>query len=176
MYHPDVVPVVEGPLQDTVSLLDVAPSLDAALGILASRFSPALRVSRLALRVRRSEDVLLAGVWSALPTLLAAGTTHPVSGSLYEVTFDQPLRLNEPVKLGLDDLPSFLQELFEGEDVMSGIVVPLWVPGCPRTVLTIASSDTEAFKHAELAQYLALGAALGPALLRVAGYDARETP
>jgi hypothetical protein len=104
------------------------------LQILASRFSAALQVTRLALRVRRHEDVLIAGAWSAEPTTMDAGTTHPASGSVYEGTFDLPLRRDVPIRLGLHDLPSAMSDLFKGESVMSGIVVPVT---SSRTYMTL---------------------------------------
>jgi hypothetical protein len=86
-------------------------------------------VVRLGLRVRRPNDVPIPGMWSAQPTVMVVGTTHPVGGTLHGITFDQPLRSGVPVRLGLDDLPPVLRELLEDAGVMSGLVIPLSAPG-----------------------------------------------
>jgi hypothetical protein len=147
-----------------------ARTADEALAAIAGCFQDELDVSRVGLRMRLRgvHDVIVAAVWSKMPTQLHAGRTHLGAGSVGEV-FDRVIRSrhSDIHVLGESAVP-LLEELLLEEGNRAAVQIPLALDGRVEAVLTIMSSRSVAFLPEDLAFYDRVGEALAPALLPLA--------
>ncbi|MEA2520831.1 MAG: hypothetical protein QOI81_477 [Actinomycetota bacterium] len=145
--------------------VEEARTADDALAAIADFSQDELSVSRAGIRMRRrgADDVMVAAVWSKVPTQLDAGRTHLGSGSVGEV-FDRVVRSQHAdIHLVGEGVVPLLEE-----GNRSALQIPLALDGRVLAVLTIMSSREDAFLPGDLKFYEHVGEALAPIVLPLA--------
>jgi hypothetical protein len=160
----------EGAVAAVAKVVEGARTADDALAAIADFFQDNLSVSRIGVRMRRrgADDVMVAAVWSRVPTQLDAGRTHVGSGLVGEV-YDRVVRSQHAdiYRVGAGAV-HLLEELLKEEGNRSALQIPLVLEARVQAVLTLMSSREDAFLPGDLGFYERVGEALAPTLLPLA--------
>jgi GAF domain-containing protein len=144
-----------------------AGSLDAALEALASLLSERFTISRISVRtyVAETDEVEIAGVWSARPTHLDAGIRVPARSTSFVGVERRCAATLVPPPGTADPL---LDQIVKDEGNRSWVATPLRGGHGVVGVLSVSSADVDGFTEADLPFFDALAIALEERLLELA--------
>jgi GAF domain-containing protein len=139
-------------------------TLDAALGVLASRLADRFRITRISVRIYdpQTDELEFVGVWSSEPTYLGAGVRMPARSTTFgEVELRGSAILGRPpVEAG-----PLLDQLLRDEGTRSWVVMPLARDRLVVGLLSAGSPLDGGFTEDDLALFDALAVAVGDRLL-----------
>ncbi len=149
-------------------------TLEEAVERIAIELPEELDVSRVGLRIhdREHDFIVVAGVWSKLPTQLKAGVSYPAASSLGEsFTSVVRARVCSMRIVGRDPIaPPVVQDMLAAEGNGAGVLIPVPQGSEIPAVLAIFSANVDAFSPRDAAFFDRLGAELAsPLLAHVAG-------
>ena len=158
---------IEPVVIDARDALAVAGSMEEALASLAAALSERYPISRISVRTYdpRSDELEIAGVWSAGPTHLGVGVRVPARSTSFAEA-----ELRRSTLIGDAPMPGdpLLDQIVRDEGNRSWLVMPLIRDRLVVGLLSVSSREPNTFTRDDLPFFDALAGAIGQRLLELA--------